>query len=117
MEGGDDVVEVVFEGMGDGFPDVGEGGEVHHHIDAFLLQNGANSGLVSEIRPVEGHSRGHGGAVAEHQGVDDDRSVTSGEQMTHAMAADVPGTAGDKNVRGNFETDWRGLYCAQGTVG
>jgi|GEM_PF-3291592 len=58
MEGGDDVVEVVFEGMGDGFPDVGEGGEVHHHIDAFLLQNGANSGLVSEIRPVEGHSGG-----------------------------------------------------------
>jgi hypothetical protein len=55
--------------------------------------------------------------VAEHQGVDDDRAVTGGEQVTHAMAADVPGTAGDKNVHGNFETDRRGLYCAKGTVG
>ena len=60
---------------------------------------------------------GYGLPVAKDQRVDHDRSASRRAEVADAVAPDVPGTAGDKNVHGNFETDRRGLYCAKGTVG
>jgi hypothetical protein len=56
-------------------------------------------------------------AVPEDQRIEHDRPMPGGAQLANAVAADVPGTAGDENVHGYFETNWRGLCCAQGTVG
>ncbi len=47
---------------------------------------------------VQRHVFRHGGAMAEHQVVDDHRLVPSCDQLAYTMTADVTGPPDDENV-------------------
>ncbi len=99
-EGGDDVVEVVFEGIADGFADVSEGGEVHDGVDAFLAEDFADGFLVAEVCLVKRDFRCDGGAVSEDEVVEDDGTVAGSLKLSHAMTSDITRSADYQYVHG-----------------
>lgn len=89
LDGFADVVFVVFEGIGNGFADVGEGGEMHYQLDLLGAQDGGDLVAVAEILFIERDMFCHGLPVAEDKVIENDRSVPGCFQFAHAMAANV----------------------------
>jgi hypothetical protein len=98
MQGGDDVVEVVFERRGDGFAHVTIGGEVHHDLNLLLPQDAADQRFVPQVALVEFDARRHRRAMAVDEIVEDHRPVTCGHELPHTMTADVTGPSDDENI-------------------
>ena len=96
-EGRDEVVLVVFAGLGDRFAHVGEGGEMHDQLDLFLAENFGNRFGIAEIAIIEGNGGMHGGPVPEDQVVEHHGFVTRSLQLTHAMATNVARSSYDEN--------------------
>ncbi len=98
VQGGGDVVEIVFERVGHALADVGVGREVHDELNLLLPEDFADLLLIAKIGGIEGDIGRHRRPVPEDQIVEHDRPVAGGKELPDTMTSDVTGAANDKNV-------------------
>ena len=94
----DRVVEVVAERIGNRFRHDDRPGEMNDRLDAVLLDQMGDQGLVAAIAVDQLRLRRDRPAEAGRQVVEDDHVLAGIDQMPDHVAADIAGAAGDQDA-------------------
>ena len=95
-EGRDEVILVVFTGLGDGFSHISEGREMHDEFDTLIAKDLADRFGIAEVAVIKGNGFVNRRPVPEYEIVEHDGFMPCGLQLTHTMTSDVAGSSNNE---------------------